>query len=72
MSQITHRRAPDTGCMAQIVSAAELRRVLRSAGDSLRRPNDFRPGDEWYVDDADAYEDGMHHLMDVSAVGVAS
>jgi hypothetical protein len=49
-AQVTHRRDPDTGAMLQIVSPAELRRVLRRNGDSLERPEDFRANDEWDVD----------------------
>lgn len=49
-AQVTHRRDPDTGAMVQIVSPAELRRVLRRDGDSLERPKDFRADDEWDVD----------------------
>lgn len=41
MSQITHMAG------RQIVSPSTLRLLLRRDGDSLRRPDEFRPGDEW-------------------------
>lgn len=36
--------------MIQIVSAARLRAILRRDGESLSRPDDFGPDDEWDVD----------------------
>lgn len=48
--QVTHRRDPETGRMIQIVSAAELRRILRRDGESLARPDGFGDDDEWDVD----------------------
>lgn len=52
MSQITH--VPDVDdngqpYMRQVVSAATLRRVLWEAGETLARPSDFGPRDEWFV-----------------------
>ena len=47
--QITHRREPETGRMIQIVTPAELRKILRRNGDSFERPRDFRADDEWRV-----------------------
>lgn len=49
MSQITHVRDPETGALRQVVTAEELRRILRRAGDSLSRPTDFTEDDEWCV-----------------------
>lgn len=50
MPQITHRKDPETGRMIQVVTPATLRRILRRDGDSLARPRDFGPDDEWHVD----------------------
>lgn len=52
MSEITH--VPDVDdygqpYMRQIVSAADLRRILWRAGDGLEKPADFGPRDEWIV-----------------------
>lgn len=47
--QITHQYDPETGNMKQIVTAKELRRMLRAAGESLVRPKDFGPNDEWFT-----------------------
>lgn len=52
MRQITH--VPDVDdngqpYMRQVVSAEVLRRVLRQAGETLARPSDFGPRDEWIV-----------------------
>lgn len=49
MNQVTHRRDPDTGRMVQIVDGATLRRILRRSGDTLTRPADWGPDDEWYT-----------------------
>ena len=34
----------------QVVSASELRRILRKAGELLAKPNHFTSRDEWYVE----------------------
>lgn len=36
--------------LRQVVSAAELRRILRRQGESTARPKDFGPLDEWLAD----------------------
>lgn len=55
MPQITHQRDTETGHMVQIVTPAELRRILDEDGEDYSRPTDFGPDDEWDVDaDADA------------------
>lgn len=49
-AQVTHvHDVDDQGrkYMRQCVSAAELRRILRRNGESLSRPKDFGPLDEW-------------------------
>jgi hypothetical protein len=48
-AQVTHVR-DDDGRYRQIVSPAELRRILRRDGESLARPSDFGDTDEWDVD----------------------
>lgn len=35
--------------LRQVVSAARLRQILRRDGESIRRPADFGPLDEWIV-----------------------
>ena len=66
-AQITHRRDPDTGHMIQIVSPAELRRVLRADGDSLAPPRDFGPDDEWDVDSDEGDGEAMAQCDDCGA-----
>lgn len=51
VGQITHVVDPDDGHLTQIVTAAELRRILRADGETLDRPDDFGPLDEWNVDE---------------------
>ena len=53
MAQITHKQ-DDNGIMRQLVTPAELRRMLRANGDTLSRPKDFAPDDEWFVEAPDA------------------
>lgn len=48
-TQITHRQDSD-GILRQIVSPAELRRILDADGEDYSRPNDFGPDDEWDTD----------------------
>ena len=52
-AQVTHENDvhPVTGkrYLRQIVSARELRNALRRDGESLARPKDFGPDDEWDV-----------------------
>jgi hypothetical protein len=55
-AQITHEHATDefgNAYMRQVVSPAELRRVLRRNGDSLTRPRDFGAMDEWETEDSE-------------------
>lgn len=47
--EITHQTCPYTGNLVQIVSPEDLLRILRRQGESLDRPKDFRPGDEWIL-----------------------
>lgn len=47
--QITHR-TDENGNLKQIVTAAELRRVLDQDGSSHDKPADWADADEWYVD----------------------
>lgn len=53
-AEITHRTDPDTRHLIQIVSPERLREILRSQGDTLSRPKDFGPDDEWDVGEEDA------------------
>lgn len=46
--EITHR-ADDDGRMVQTVTPERLAAILSEAGDSLSRPDDFGPDDEWNV-----------------------
>lgn len=39
--------------MVQIVSPSTLRRILRRDGETLAKPRDFGPDDEWDVGDGD-------------------
>lgn len=48
MTEITHQIGDD-GHYVQIVTPRTLRRILRRQGETLRRPADFGPGDEWDV-----------------------
>ena len=45
--QITHEVVD--GKLVQIVSPKTLRKILRQNGDTLARPKDFGPEDEWLV-----------------------
>lgn len=45
--QITHKTVD--GKLVQIVSAAEMRKILRQNGERIQRPKDFGPDDEWRV-----------------------
>lgn len=56
MAQITHQR-DENGHLRQIVSAETLRNILIDSGDTLDRPKDFGPLDEWDVGDSDADAD---------------
>jgi hypothetical protein len=47
--QITHITDQETGKIVQIVSPEQLRKVLKKSGETLDRPKDFGPEDEWYV-----------------------
>lgn len=47
--EITHIVDADDGHMRQIVTPAELRRILDESGDNYLRPADFGPDDEWDV-----------------------
>lgn len=47
--QVTHVVDPESGRLQQIVTPAQLRKILRAQGESLARPADFRPYDEWFV-----------------------
>lgn len=49
-AEITHQRDQD-GRMRQIVSAERLTEILIRDGDTLDKPDDFGPGDEWFVAD---------------------
>lgn len=46
-NQITHKN--QDGKMVQIVSPETLRQILKKNGDSLQKPKDFGPDDEWIV-----------------------
>lgn len=47
MPEITHRN--EDGRMVQIVTPERLTEILREQGESLSRPSDFGPKDEWEV-----------------------
>lgn len=49
MAEITHQPDPDTGRLVQIVSPERLTEILLDDGETLERPSDFGPDDEWYV-----------------------
>lgn len=49
MAEITHRKDPETGALRQCVCPERLREILRADGESLDRPKDFGPQDEWDV-----------------------
>jgi len=50
MSETTHIQ-DDDGHLIQLVSPAELRRILDEDGDDYERPSDFGPNDEWIVEE---------------------
>lgn len=52
--EITH--VARDGRLVQIVSAARLREILRSDGDTLDRPRDWEDEDEWDVGDPETGE----------------
>ena len=47
--EITHRVDRETKRVVQLVSAKRLRAILRKDGETLERPRDFGPDDEWDV-----------------------
>lgn len=47
--QITHQIDPITRRYVQIVTPAQLRRILDQDGDNYERPADFSDDDEWEV-----------------------
>lgn len=47
--ETTHKQ-DENGRYVQIVSPAELRRILDESGDDYSRPDWFGPDDEWRVD----------------------
>jgi hypothetical protein len=60
MAEITHQMDED-GHMRQIVTARQLTEILREDGDSLDRPKDFGPDDEWDVEDDDTQQPTCQH-----------
>lgn len=47
MPEITHQ--PEDGRLRQIITAERLTEILLADGDTLDRPSDFGPRDEWHV-----------------------
>ena len=48
-AEITHRQ--EDGRMVQVVTPERLTEILREQGESLAKPKDFGPNDEWCVCD---------------------
>ena len=46
-AETTHVYDVERGGMRQIVPPWRLRQILRAQGESLSRPKDFGPNDEW-------------------------
>lgn len=51
--EITHRVDRETGHVVQLVSPERLREILVADSESLARPKDFGPNDEWDVGEED-------------------
>lgn len=51
--EITHRVDRETGHVVQLVSPERLREILVADGESLARPKDFGPNDEWDIGEED-------------------
>jgi hypothetical protein len=68
--QITHKNAVGPGgqrYLQQIVSPTELKRQLHRDGESLQRPKDFGPDDEWNVGEPDSRIDVLVYTPDADA-----
>ncbi len=66
MPQITHRTDPDTGALVQVVSPAELRRVLLADGETLDRPAHLDPADEWDTGENTESDDAAAAAIDLT------